>query len=189
MIKINRAEMFNRKAASKKSKADEIIKSLNIKKRDTVVDIGSGGGYFTLRFAAETGLDGKVYALDVNKQFLEYIDLLANENGFNNIKTILIDDKVKELPNKSCDLIFIRNVYHHINNAESYFKDLRAFLKPNGRIVIIDYKKTESFNFVNLFKHYMEEEDIIQCLTKSGYKHEKSISYLSGQSFNIFRVN
>ena len=187
MSMLNRAEMFNRRAASNKSMANEIIKNIKIKRGDVIVDIGSGGGYYSMRFAAETGLNGKVYALDVNEQFLDYVNQKATENGFMNISTILINDKVYGLPKKSCDLVFLRNVYHHINNPETYFKDLKGFLKPGGRIVIIDYKKTEGFNFINLLRHHVEEESIITCLTKSGYKHERRINFLPQQSFNIFK--
>jgi len=45
------AEMFNKKAASAKSKPDEIIKALALKGEQTVLDFGAGGGYFALRFA------------------------------------------------------------------------------------------------------------------------------------------
>lgn len=188
MTKINRAEMFNRKAASSNSESNRIIKILNIKRGENILDIGSGGGYFSMRFASETGLDGTVYATDVNKQFLDYIDNKTKENGFNNIKTILINDKIKGITKESCDLIFMRNVYHHLNNTENYFKDLKHLLKPEGRIVIIDYKKTKNFSFINLLKHYIKEEYIISCLRNSGYEHEKSYNFLKQQSFNIFKI-
>ncbi len=185
---LNRAEMFNRKASSYESKSSEIIENLEIKKGSVVADVGSGGGFFTLHFAAETGLNGKVYAIDINEKFLEYIDEQASISKLTNIDTILIDDKVKDLPENGCDLIFFRNVYHHINDTEKYFKNIRQFLKPDGKIVIIDYKDNGGFSFISLFKHHIDEEDIISCLKNSGYEHTKQYNFLPKQSFNIFKV-
>lgn len=185
---LNRAEMFNRRASTSKNKPDEIIRKLDIKKGDVIVDIGSGGGYFTTRFAAEVGLGGEVYAVDINNAFLQYIDLQAKNSGFTNIRTVLIDEKVKGLPLRGCDLVFLRNVYHHIHEPEKYFKQIKKFLKPNARIAIIDYKKTKKFKFTNLIRHFAKEEDIIKTLKKASFRHVKSFNILQKQSFNIFQT-
>ncbi len=185
---LNRAEMFNRKANNIKSKSNEVIRSLKIKKGYVICDIGSGGGYYTMRFAAEVGLDGKVYAIDTNKAFLSYIGNQITENELTNVETMLVDKKVKELPIGGCDLIFLRNVYHHIENPEEYFREIQQFLKPNGRIVIIDYKKSNKFSFINLMHHFVKEEDIISIMSKAGFKQVETFDYLPNQSFNIFQV-
>lgn len=189
MSVLSRAEMFNRRASASKNRSDEIIRRLDIKKGNIIVDIGSGGGYYTIRFAGETGLGGKVYAVDINKDFLQYIDLQAENSGFTNIKTVVIDEKVKALPEGGCDLVFLRNVYHHIREPEVYFKEIKRFLKPNARIAIIDYKKTNSFSFTNLVRHYVNQEDIIRALKKASFKHVRSFDFLPEQSFNIFQIN
>jgi arsenite methyltransferase len=66
-----RFNMLNKRASSAESKPAEIIKSLDIKKGDIIADIGSGGGYFTFEFSNE--VEGKVYAIDTNQKFLDYI--------------------------------------------------------------------------------------------------------------------
>lgn len=185
---LNRAEMFNLRASTSKNKPNEIISRLRIKKGDTIADIGSGGGYFTTRFAAEVGLGGEVYALDIDKGLLQYIALQSKNNGFTNIRTVLIDKKVEGLPREGCDLVFLRNVYHHIHEPEEYFKEIKKFLKTNGKIAIIDYKKTNNFKFINLIRHFAKQEDIIRDLKKAGYRHIDSFDILQKQSFNIFQI-
>lgn len=188
MYGFNRAAMLNHRASASQYKPDEVIPSLNIKRNNVIADIGSGGGYYTIRFAAETGLDGIVYAVDMNQKFLDYIDNQSKKSGLINIRTILIEeDEVKELPKGGCDLIFLRNVYHHLQDPRKYFEKIKYFLKQDGRIAIIDYKKKNGFSFISLFRHYVEEEDIITCLKKCGYKHVESFKFLPEQSFNIFK--
>lgn len=182
------AEALNRKASADKNKPDEIIRSLEIRKGSIIVDIGAGGGYYSIRFAEETGLGGEVYAVDVNGDFLQHIDFQAKHNGLNNIKTVLVEEKAKGLPERGCDLIFFRNIYHHIHQPEAYFKEIKRFLKPNGRIAVIDYKKINGFSFINLIGHFVNEIDMIAVLENVGFTPIKSFDFLPKQSFNIFQL-
>jgi len=83
------AEMFNRKAADPKNKPNEIINALTLQYGQKIADIGAGGSYFALRFAEAVGKGGRVFAADINPKFLEYIRHCAEENGFENIETVL----------------------------------------------------------------------------------------------------
>ena len=75
----NRAKMFNKRASKPKYKADQILEKLALKPGQFIADIGSGGGYFTYRFAKAVGEKGKVYAVDTNQEFLTFIKKQATE--------------------------------------------------------------------------------------------------------------
>lgn len=184
----NRAEMFNKRAGDPEFKANEVIKNLNIEKGSIIVDIGSGGGFYSLHFAIETGLNGIVYAVDINEKYLDYIESQAEKRGLANIKTVLVEGELSDIPEEGCDLIFLRDSFHHISKPEDYFLKLKRFLKSNGRVAIIDYKKSTKFTFLNLIGHYVEQEDIIDCMVKCGYKHLNSFDFIEQQSFNIFEI-
>jgi predicted methyltransferase len=51
-----------------------------------------------------------------------------------------LDQRHGDLPDACCDAIFLRNVYHHITQVESFNKSLLASLKPGGRLAIIDFR-------------------------------------------------
>jgi len=53
-----------------KSKPDQILEAIALKPGQNIADIGSGGGYFSLRFAKIVGQEGKIYAVDANQDFL-----------------------------------------------------------------------------------------------------------------------
>jgi ubiquinone/menaquinone biosynthesis C-methylase UbiE len=182
-----RAKMFNRRASTPKNKPDTIVKMLDLQPGQHVADIGSGGGYFSLRFANVVGKKGMVYAVDTNADFLEYIEKTARERGLSNLTTVLIKEDIPPLPKNRIDLIFIRNVCHHIENRPRYFKDIQKLLSPNGKIAIIDYTPG-GFSFRRIFGHYIPQERIVKELEQAGYTAEKTFDFLPEQSFTIFSL-
>jgi len=180
-----KAKMFNKKASDPRNKPNQIIETIGLKSGQVIVDIGSGGGYFTLRFAEIVGEEGKVYAVDTDEKLLEFVNNNAKKKGMNNIVTVLAKDKL-ELPKESLDLVFMRNVTHHISNRISYFNDLKKFLKPYGKVIIIEYKKGKPFTFRGIFGHYVSKEAIVQEMEEAGYILEKEFDFLPEQHFTIY---
>jgi arsenite methyltransferase len=182
-----KAEMFNKKAASSKSKPDEVVNALELQRGQKVADIGAGGGYFTLRFAEIVGADGRVFAVDVTQDFLDFIQNCAKEKGLSNVETVLAAKNGADLPEKSFDLIFIRNASHHLPDRAEYFRKLKAALKPEGRIAVVEYRGG-GFSFHGLFGHYVPKETIIEEMEQAGFQLEKDLSFLPEQSFTIFHL-
>lgn len=179
--------MFNRKAAAARSKADEILKALALAAGQTVADIGSGGGYFSLRFAEAVGKEGQIYSVDTNQDYLNYIQAQASKKGLNNIETVRITEGEVDLPDNFFDMIFLRNVYHHLENRVKLMKEYRKKLKAGGRLVIIEYKPGGSiFSFRRLFGHNVPKKKIIAELEEAGYRGIKEYNFLPEQSFTIF---
>ena len=180
-----KAKMFNKKASDPRNKPNQIIETIGLKSGQVIADIGSGGGYFTLRFAEIVGEEGKVYAVDTDEKLLEFVNNNAKQKGLNNIITLLAKDKL-ELPKESLDFVFMRNVTHHISNRVSYFKDLKKFLKPYGKVVIIEYKKGKPFTFRGMFGHYVCKETIVREMEEAGYTFEGEFDFLPEQHLTIY---
>jgi ubiquinone/menaquinone biosynthesis C-methylase UbiE len=188
MIRNPKAEMFNRKASDPKNKPDEVLKILGLQQRQKIADVGSGGGYFALRFAEIVGAEGRVFALDTNPKFLGFIQGSAKEKGLTNVETVLTEKDKPILREKSIDLVFMRNVCHHLSNRVEYFRLLKNTLKTNGRVAIIEYKSGRRFSFHRLFGHYVTKEKIIDEMKEAGYKLEKDEDFLPEQSFTLFSM-
>ncbi|RKY53371.1 MAG: methyltransferase type 11 [Candidatus Neomarinimicrobiota bacterium] len=180
------AKMFNKKASNPKNKPDQIIEAIALKDGQNIADIGSGGGYFSLRFAEIVGEKGKVYSVDTNPDFLEFIKNSAKEKRLNNVVPILTTEDRLDLPEKSLDFIFMRNITHHLSNRVKYFKKLKNFLKLDGRIIVIEYKPSRSFSFSGIFGHYVPKENIIQEMKDAGYSLEKEFDFLPEQHFTVY---
>lgn len=120
---------------------EKVMQELNIKPGETIADLGSGPGYFTLRFARAVGPTGKVLAIDISPDMLAYLRKQARADHLANIETILAKPDNPELPPASVDMIFICDTLHHISNRVHYYPYLIRALKPSGRLVNIDFHK------------------------------------------------
>lgn len=183
-----KAKMFNNKASRKKSKANKVIDIIKIMKGNKIADIGSGGGYFTIRFAKLVGDEGHIYAIDTNSEFLKYIKLQADKNDLKNITTIQADDDKPKLPKEKLDYIFLRNVYHHIPNRLKYLQILGEGLGKDGKIIIIEHNGSGYLNFNKLFGHYIKPEIIKNEMKKVGYILDEEHDFITQQSFTIFKI-
>jgi len=185
-----RPEMFNKKASEPKNKADQIMETLALKPGQVIADIGSGGGYFTYRFAKAVGNKGKIYAVDTNQEFLAFIKNQATEQGLNNIVTVLTAQEHPNLSKNTFDYIFMRNMTHHLPNRVEYFQRLKETLKPDGKIAIIEYDERGGFfSFHKRHRHFVPQNILLEEMKQAGYSIQNSYDFLSEQSFTIFSLH
>lgn len=181
------ATYFNRTASSESSQSQRVVKTLDLKGDETILDLGSGGGHFSYLFAEAVKEKGRVIAADVNEEMQAFIRQEIKKRGIKNLTTQKISGKFYQPPEQSVrfDLIFLRNVYHHLPDQVEYFSRIRDYLKPTGRIVILENKKTAS-TFIGSFGHYTSPAKIKGDLEKAGLVREKEYSFLDKQSFQVF---
>jgi ubiquinone/menaquinone biosynthesis C-methylase UbiE len=180
------AEMFNKKASDPKNKPDQIIEAISLKPGQDIADIGSGGGYFSLRFAKIVGEEGKVYAVDTNPKLLNFVKNSAKAKRLDNVIPTTASNDSLDIPEKSLDFIFMRNVTHHLHNRIKYFKDLKKYLKSEGKIIVIEYDRGKPLSFVRIFKHYVLKEIIQQEMNEAGYIFQQEFDFLPNQHFTIY---
>jgi ubiquinone/menaquinone biosynthesis C-methylase UbiE len=167
-------------------KPTAVMASLQLHKGDDVADIGAGGGYFTFRLADEVGPTGKVYAVDVDDDMLGVLKEQIAAEGRKNVEVVKgrYDDPM--LPEKAVDLIFTSNTYHHIDAPTEYFRRVRNYLKPGGRVAILDLNDQTWFPY--LFGHYTPTDVIEKEMAAAGYMLEIKLDFVDRQSFQIFTV-
>jgi ubiquinone/menaquinone biosynthesis C-methylase UbiE len=122
---------------------DTALDVLKIARGSTVADIGAGSGYMTMRLANRVGPEGKVYANDVQPEMLQILQQRAERAGAANIVLVrgAIDDP--KLPASVVDLELLVDVYHEFSRPQEMLRGLRAALKADGRLVLIEYRKED----------------------------------------------
>ena len=124
-------------------KIDEVLAVLKLKPGDNVADIGAGTGAFSLPFAKTVAPSGKVYAVDIYPGLLDYIAQKAKKENVANIQTVKGEFSDPKLPNHDVDLAFFHDVLHHIQNRQAYLKALGTYIKPTGRIALIEMNRDD----------------------------------------------
>ena len=80
-----------------------------------------------------------VYAEDVDQKLLDHIAQRAKTLNITNVRPVLGTFTDPKLPAKTVDVAFINDVLHHIEDRAGYLKALSTYLKPTGRIVVIEF--------------------------------------------------
>ena len=163
---------------------DEVISSLQIRAGDRVADLGAGGGYFTFRLSEAVGTSGKVYAVDVDPGMIEYLSARVIDEHHANVEVVLAEFDDAGLPERGVDLIFTCNTYHHIGDRVAYFEKARRYLRPGGRLAVIEYRGKGWFQ--RLFGHATEAGTIRDEIEKAGYRLTHDYQFLSRQHFLVF---
>ncbi len=177
--------ILNWEASLSGNNPTRILESLNLHEGQVIAGIGSGGGYFTVQFARKVGKTGRVYAVDIEQDDLDFIRRRSEKEGLNNILFILAAGDELNLQESGVDLAFARTVFHHLSDPRKYFRSLQRFLKPDGKVAIIEHRHKPGLSFFGLFKHYTPPETIRTEMKKAGYFLTSSFDFLPWQSFSL----
>jgi SAM-dependent methyltransferase/mono/diheme cytochrome c family protein len=118
-------------------KAAEVVARLDLRPSDVVADIGAGTGAYTIPFAKAVAPSGTAFAVDIWPELLDYISTKAKAASVANVETVLADRNDPRLPAK-VDVAFFHDVFHNMNDRQAYLSVLVSYLKPGGRIAIIE---------------------------------------------------
>ena len=167
---------------------ERVIETLGLQPGLSVADIGAGSGYFTRRFVQAVTEKGKVYAVDVEPDMLQYAQAsIARMPIPSAVEFILAQPDNPQLPRQSVDLIFLCNVYHHLNDRPAYFSNIRPALKPGGRIAVIDfYHDARSGDVGFPRKHLVARDTVVEEMAKAGFQLAREHTFLMRQYFLEF---
>ena len=165
-------------------KPEQVLDALKIQPGDVVADVGAGSGFFTVKLSRRVGPTGKVYAVDIQKEMLDLIRQKIDRMGLGNIEPVLGETADPHLPPQAIDLIFIVDAYHEFQEPLSLVKRLREALKPDGRLMIIEYKS--EYAYIRPL-HKMEESQIVGELKLGGFTLSKRFDLLENQHMLIFK--
>jgi ubiquinone/menaquinone biosynthesis C-methylase UbiE len=124
-------------------KIDYIISKLGLKPGQVVADVGAGPGVISMPMAKAVAPGGKVYAIDIDRAFLDHISMRAKEQNVTNVVPILGQFTDPALPANDVDVALFHDVLHHIQDRATYLKSTAKYVKPGGRIAIVELSPTK----------------------------------------------
>ncbi len=166
-------------------KPREVIEALALRPGQVVADIGSGSGYFTLRFSHHVGDQGRVYAVDVDPEMVRDLNRRVRDLGARNVVTVLADADDPLLSDASVDRFVIVDTWHHIADQAKYLGLMKRMLKPGGQVVMIDFQKKElPVGPPPAMK--IAREDLVRQLEQAGFRLSAEHTFLPYQYFLVF---
>lgn len=164
-------------------RVDDVVARLGLKAADVVADLGAGTGPFIVSFAKAVP-SGRVYAVEVDAGFFPLIDAKTRAAGVNNAQTVLGAFTDPKLP-ASVDVAFMHDVMHHIADRAGYFKALAKYVKPGGRIAIVDYEPARSPH-QDQPAMQVSKEQARSVLADAGFKAVDEITLFDDKWFLVF---
>ncbi|MBA2736696.1 MAG: class I SAM-dependent methyltransferase [Pyrinomonadaceae bacterium] len=130
--------IFEDENRAKNLQIDRVMDILKITEGKNVADIGAGSGWFTTRAAKRVGDKGKIFAVEINQEYIEYINERAKKENYANIQTVTGAEDNPNLAKNSVDAVLILKTYHEIAEPIKVLRNLRGSLRPNALVGIID---------------------------------------------------
>ncbi len=168
---------------------DRVIESLGLGPGDHVADIGSGEGYFTFKFADVVGPEGRVYAVDVDREVLRRLRQRVEAGGYSNV--VVVDAELDDplLPDGRVDLAFLCNAYHHLENRTPYFDRLRIDLNEGGRVAVVETRNDLLLmKLIGHSEHWTPLEVLRGEMLDAHYRPRDSFDFLALQHFEVFEL-
>ncbi len=175
-------EVLDRPLRINSLKIDDVIVRLRLEPGDVLADIGAGTGVFSLPFARAVAPGGKVYAVEVDQVLVDHVSTTAREHGVSNIEAVLGGSSDPRIPKREVDLAFFHDVLHHIENREGYLKNLARYIKPAGRVAIIERGHQASGRHMHL-----SQEQVTRWMADAGFHIvEEHDLYDGGKWFVVY---
>jgi len=174
-------EAFEEKSRDAWQKPSEVVDYLGLQPGQVVADLGAASGYFSRPLARAVGPTGWVFAIEVEAGFFPPLHDLAAKAGVYNIATVLASFDDPHLPEASTDVVFICDTLHHIEGRAAYYQKLKAALKANGRIVVVDFFPDREIPVGPKKSERLSPEQVSQELRQAGLQVSQNLTLLPYQ--------
>ena len=173
--------IFEDPKRDEKLQPNRIMDILGIKEGSNVADIGAGSGWFTVRAARRVGNGGIVYAVDINRNYLDYIEKRSKREGLANIRAILGKEDDPLLAAKSVDAVLLLKTYHEVAQPIRLLKRTREAMRAGALLGIIDRNGKGD-------DHGLDKEVVIKEAARAGFVLVNQYDFVKPDNVDYFLV-
>ena len=150
------------------------LKTFGIRETDIIADLGAGTGFYSI-LAAKIADRGKVYAVEISKDFLQIILNKIKEEKLDNIECLWGDiEKAggSKIGNAVIDKVIASNVFFQVTDKDGFIAEIKRILKPKGEVLFIDWSSSSSIPHKD---HIVPKEKARAMFEKNGFAMEREI--------------
>ncbi|MBC8151778.1 MAG: class I SAM-dependent methyltransferase, partial [Bacteroidetes bacterium] len=133
------ADWLERPERQQEERTDLLAAALALKPTDVLADIGAGTGYFSFRLAQDVP-QGKVLAVDIQPEMIQYLNDNKKKNKAPNVTPVLGTITDPKLPANGVDVALLVDAYHEFSHPREMLGAIVKSLKPGGRVVLVEYR-------------------------------------------------
>jgi ubiquinone/menaquinone biosynthesis C-methylase UbiE len=162
------------------------VAALEVRPGQIVADVGAGSGYYAMLLSKAVGAGGRVYATDIQPEMLDLIRKKLERTRTSNVEVVLGTSTESRLPDRAIDLALMVDVYHELAQPQAFLRSLKRALKPDGRLVLIEFRKETAWVPIRE-EHKMTIREARLELEDEGYRFDRVIDVLPWQHILVFR--
>jgi ubiquinone/menaquinone biosynthesis C-methylase UbiE len=185
VMSVEGADWLTRPERIQEEDPDRMLSALDIKKGSVVADIGAGVGYHVWRLAEIVGPTGKVIGEDIQDAMIRLLKKNIDDRKLKNVEIVLGTPTDPKLPAKALDLVLMVDVYHEFSEPATMMKHIQNALKPDGRVVLVEFRKEDPRVPIQPL-HKMSVEEVRSELEPLGFKFQRALEFLPWQHILIF---
>lgn len=164
---------------------EQVMDSLGVKPGMVIAEIGAGRGRYVVHMSRRAGATGKIYANDIDKKALDYLEFRCKRDSIPNVITVLGKVTNPMLPKGTMDLVYIINTYHHLDKPIELMRNIIPGLKPGGRLVIIEH---DPVKVPSAGSHATNKDVLLKQAKQAGFELEKLITFLKRDNIYVLQV-
>lgn len=149
------------------------LKAFELKEDDIVADLGAGTGYYSIAAGALVP-KGKVYAIELQKDFLETVKNKVREAYLGNVECLWGNvEKLggTKIEDNVVDAVVASNILFQVEDKEGFIEEMKRILKPKGRVLLIDWSESSIFKTTKI----ISRNTALQMFEKKGFVLEREI--------------
>ena len=150
------------------------LKMLGLRETDIVADLGAGTGFYSV-VAGQIVTRGKVYAVEVQKDYLTVIKNKVKEANLNNVE--IIWGNIEKLGGTKIgdgivDAVIASNVLSQVEDKEKFILETKRILKQKGKVLLIDWMES----FIIDTKIIISPQKAREIFEKKGFVWQRGIN-------------
>jgi ubiquinone/menaquinone biosynthesis C-methylase UbiE len=155
--------------------------ALGIRPGMHVADIGAGSGALAIALAEVVGNGGQVYATELSAARRSEIERRIKHTSASNVRVVAASLDDTGLPDGCCDAVYMRAVFHHIDDENAFAASVARTLRPGGRVAVIDFPPgTLWFHGAD---HGVQSHAVVNAFTAAGLRLRQRLDDWGGGMF------